>query len=388
MNITKTLGLLAPAALALATSAHAQLPVEQIRLGTPSYAGTGCPLGSTSATLSPDGQSLSILFGAFQAEAGGSTGRTIDRKACNIAIPVGVPQGYTVSVIKIDYRGFDSLPLSASATFDAEYFFAGQNGPAYHKSFNGAEDGNFTLNNQLVAQSAVWSPCGADVNLRTNTNISVVTNQNNEQAMLSIDSADITSGVVYQLQWQRCNGGPVPTPYPQPTPYNPYPTPYPTPYNPYPTPYPQPTPILYPQPTFGPCVINSYNDPRGYMGYSVTDGSGRVIGTTAQYPQAMNIAQSAQQQRMCSGIVNAAQGQGPYNPNPYNPNPYNPNPTPVYGSPVGHGYGQNFCNVMQGGNAYGQQFFRVTDRAGRIIYNASSYQDAQRVQQTDQRCFQ
>ena len=401
MNIRKTLSLIAPAALALSSAAHAQVPVQQIRLGTPSYAGTGCPLGTTSASLSPDGQSLSILFGAFQAQAGGSSGNTVDRKACDIAIPVGIPQGYTVSVIKIDYRGYNRLPLNASATFDVEYFFAGQNGPAYHKSFIGAQDGNFTLNNALVAASTVWSPCGEDVNLRTNTSIAVQTNQNNEQTLFTLDSADITSGVIYQLQWQRCNvGGPLPTQ--QPTPYQPQPTPYqPAPYQPQPTPYqpaPQP-PVLYPpMPALGPCIINAYNDPRGFLGYMVKDGTGRVLGTTVQYAQAISIAQQSQQQGFCSGIVNNAPNPGAPNPYPAppipQPAPYHPVPAPapgptgpVYGSPVGHGTA-SYCQVMQGGNAMGQRFFRVVDRMGRIIYNASSYADGQRVAQTDQRCFQ
>ena len=405
MKIRNALSLLAPAALAMSASALAQsVPVEQIRLGTPSYAGTGCPLGTVSATLSPDAQSLSILFGAFQAQAGGSSGNTVDRKACNIAIPVGVPQGFTVSVIKIDYRGYNRLPINASATFDVEYFFAGQNGPAYHKSFVGATDGNFTLNNQLVATSTVWSACGSDVNLRTNTSIAVQTNQYNEQSMFTLDSADISSGVQYQLQWKRCNLGPTPpaptpyppapTPYPQPTPYNPYPqpTPYnpypqPTPYNPYPQPQPQPTPVLYPPiPALGPCIINSYLDQRGFQVYMVKDGTGRVLGNTVQYAQAISMAQDAQRMGFCSSIVNNAPN--PNAPNPYPapaPNPYPPQPQPPIPAP---GPRQTYCQVMQGGNAQGQRFYRVIDRMGRIIYNAQNYNDGLRVAQTDQRCFQ
>ena len=259
--------------------AHAQLPTNQIQLGTPSYNGTGCPLGTVSATLSPDAQSLSILFGAFQAEAGGTSGKTVDRKACQIAVPVRVPQGYSVSVIKIDYRGYKRLPYNASGTFDVEYFFAGRNGPAYHKNFVGAEDGNFTLNNTLVATANVWSDCGADVNLRTNTSIAVQTNQFNEQTMLTLDSADISSGVIYQLSWRQCgmNGGGGNT--------GGYPSPYPGNGgngggNSGGYPYPGNNGGNYPG--MGPCVINSYYDSRGYQLYMIKDGMGRVVGNTVQ----------------------------------------------------------------------------------------------------------
>jgi hypothetical protein len=64
-----------------------------ISLGKPGYGGTGCPEGTVSATLSPDAKSLSLLFDHYQISVGGATGKSFDRKSCNIAIPVHVPQG-------------------------------------------------------------------------------------------------------------------------------------------------------------------------------------------------------------------------------------------------------------------------------------------------------
>ena len=104
----------------LATLAHA----DDISLGQPGYGGTGCPGGSVSATLSPDSKSLSILFDQYQVEAGGDTGKTFDRKSCNIAIPVHVPQGLSISVLAIDYRGYNNVPVGGNTNFNVEYFFA------------------------------------------------------------------------------------------------------------------------------------------------------------------------------------------------------------------------------------------------------------------------
>lgn len=72
--------------------------VDGITLGEPGYGGTGCPSGSVSATLSPDATSLSLLFDKYQVAVGGTTGESFDRKSCNIAIPVRVPQGFSVSI--------------------------------------------------------------------------------------------------------------------------------------------------------------------------------------------------------------------------------------------------------------------------------------------------
>src|SRR3954467_5616314 len=88
-------------ALLLATT---QVQADDIRLGQPAYGGTGCPGGSASVALSPDQQAISILFDQYVAQAGGSV--AFDRKNCNIAIPIHVPQGFSVSVLAIDYRGF------------------------------------------------------------------------------------------------------------------------------------------------------------------------------------------------------------------------------------------------------------------------------------------
>src|SRR4051812_29902908 len=108
-----------------------------ITLGQPITGGSGCPAGSAAAVLSPDGKNLSILFDQYQALAGGTSGLQFDRKACSVAIPVHVPQGYSVSILKIDYRGFNAIPSGGSSTFGVEYFFAGTHGPGFSKQFYG-----------------------------------------------------------------------------------------------------------------------------------------------------------------------------------------------------------------------------------------------------------
>lgn len=177
---------------------------DQLSLGTPSLGGNGCPGGSASAALSPDGTSLSILFDSFIAEAGSATGRRVDRKSCNIAIPVHVPNGLSVSIFSIDYRGFNALPSGGRAMFNAEYFFAGRVGPRYSRTFVGPLTDEYLVNNQLAVGAMVWSPCGADTILRTNASITAISNSWSQQAMSTVDSADIQAGVIYHLRTRRC----------------------------------------------------------------------------------------------------------------------------------------------------------------------------------------
>lgn len=198
MTLTKTL--LSAALLSLSAVAFAQ---NDIALGEPGYGGNGCPAGSASVTLSPDQKSLSLIFDQFITEAGPSVGKQIDRKSCNIAIPVHVPSGFSISVIAVDYRGFVSLPRAASARLQAEYFFAGMQGPRFIKDFRGVQDTDYTFNNQIGVAANVWSPCGADVNLRVNASM-MLTNRGYEDSMATVDSADINAGIVYQIQSRRC----------------------------------------------------------------------------------------------------------------------------------------------------------------------------------------
>ena len=177
----------------------------RLRLGEASYGGSGCPAGTASVTVSPDDQALSVLFDQFIAEAGNTTGRRVDRKACNLTIPVHVPQGFSVAVIQTDYRGFNLIPsYGGMSRLNTEYFWAGVRGPVFSHVYSGPKNDDFTISNGIYTQNLVWTPCGASVNLRVNTTIMAQSNYRMDQTMMMVDSADITGGLVYHLQWKSC----------------------------------------------------------------------------------------------------------------------------------------------------------------------------------------
>lgn len=183
-----------------AASAHAQA----LRIGQPAYGGNGCPAGSASVTVSPGQDAVSILFDQFITEAGQYAGRRIDRKSCNLSIPIQVPNGYSVAVFKVDYRGYNAVPRGGYNRFDAEYFWAGARGPKISRQFNGPLNDNYTVTDNLVASTLVWAPCGASVNLRVNASMMSMANSRMEDTLGTVDSADLSSGLVYHIRWQRC----------------------------------------------------------------------------------------------------------------------------------------------------------------------------------------
>jgi hypothetical protein len=187
------------------TVAAVQAEAQSLTLGQPAYGGTGCPAGSASVTISPDSTALSILFDSYIAEAGNTTGRRVDRKSCNIAIPVNVPNGYSVAVFQVDYRGFNSVPGNGAYTrMNAEYFWAGSQGPTFARTWQGPSNSDFTFSNGLIATALVWTPCGASVNLRVNSSAMAQSNSRMDQTMIGVDSADVSSGLIYHLQMRRC----------------------------------------------------------------------------------------------------------------------------------------------------------------------------------------
>jgi hypothetical protein len=191
-------------AIAMGLMISSAAMAETLVLGEPQYGGNGCPAGSASATVSPDGSAISILFDQYIAEAGNTTGRRIDRKSCNLAVPVQVPQGYSVAVFQVDYRGFNAVPVGGMNRFDVEYFWAGARGPRLTRTFTGPTNQDFSLSDNLMAQTLVWTPCGESVNLRINSSMMAQSNARMEQTMGIVDSADISSGLVYHVQWRRC----------------------------------------------------------------------------------------------------------------------------------------------------------------------------------------
>jgi hypothetical protein len=194
--------LLTLAILALGLSAQAQ-----IRLGVPSYGGTGCPSGSASVSLTDDQRILSVLFDSFVAQAPSMQGAQFDRKACNLRIPVSVGPGYQVALIAFDYRGFAAIPNGGRGSFEARYAYVGQARPAiFRKNFAPGRADNYSLRNELISTTIDWSPCstGRDLMMTVDANILAVTNSANQATNVSIDSVDVEAGLLYAIQLRRC----------------------------------------------------------------------------------------------------------------------------------------------------------------------------------------
>ena len=171
-------------------------------LGDPVVEGNGCPEGTYSVVLSPDGTELTILFSAFTAET--DQYHTYDFANCNIAVPIDVPSGITIGLIGVDYRGLSYIPTGGVGALSREYFFAGTQGP-HMTSFISEYDNFYQFYYPDDLPFIAWSICGDDVIARSNATVFVSRPLvSPSEAMMTVFSEDWDLSILFYLTWGYC----------------------------------------------------------------------------------------------------------------------------------------------------------------------------------------
>jgi hypothetical protein len=178
------------------------------------HGGTGCPQGTLKATISPDGQAVTVNFDAYVAEVSPETSPTV-RMFCDINLPLNTPPGWQYSVVELDYRGYLSLDPDVEARQTSEYYFQGQQGPSFSSVWYGPEDRDFDFSDVIGIETheQAWSPCGEQRHLTLKTSM-VLNNRHNRHGfgLISTDSIDAEIYHMYSLLWRQCSDGPVTSP--------------------------------------------------------------------------------------------------------------------------------------------------------------------------------
>jgi hypothetical protein len=88
---------------------------QTVRIANLKAEGDGCRNGRVTAITAPDGSSFSLLFDEFSVEAGGVVNKAVASRSCRVRFDVQVPVKKKLKVLRLDYRGFASLPKGAKA---------------------------------------------------------------------------------------------------------------------------------------------------------------------------------------------------------------------------------------------------------------------------------
>lgn len=202
-----------------AAPAMAQTP-PGIRIHSIQAVGTGCPVGSYNATISPDAQTFSLLLDNFIAES--SMQKPIVRLNCELRVNFQVPAGWTFAVTSADYRGFAYAEVGTQVTHQALYSFDGskprnerpgyENGGTYNfraQEFRGPYNDSYYIRHQVDPRTAPWAACNANsIQSLYITTYLMARNLNLSSLLTAQITLDSIDGQVqsqrYQLAWKQC----------------------------------------------------------------------------------------------------------------------------------------------------------------------------------------
>lgn len=164
----------------------------------------GCPEGSYSIVMSPDGTTLSILFDQFTVESGKT-----QRKVCRISAPLKLPANKSIGVYKVDYRGFAKLAAKQEAGLDVQYFLGPQgneHGRVFKRKIKGPHESDYLFTENIGAGQMKRVGCGAAAVLNVGITLSLDGDLRRDAAMASLDTADGAPGgaLVYHLDLKKC----------------------------------------------------------------------------------------------------------------------------------------------------------------------------------------
>jgi len=169
----------------------------------------GCPEGSYSIVLSPDGAALSLLFDQFTIESGRIAGSEIQRKVCRISSPLNLPANHSIGVYKVDYRGFAKLGAKQQAELDVQYFLGprdNEHGRVFKRKIKGPKEGDYLFSETIGAGQMKRAGCGAAALLNVGITLSLDAKQQTAQAMASLDTTDAApvGALVFHLNLKKC----------------------------------------------------------------------------------------------------------------------------------------------------------------------------------------
>ena len=147
--------------------------------------------------IAPDKTSLSILFDDMTVTAAG-------KRSCAIDVDLGLPEGMSLGVYRVDYRGFANLARKEEATLAVEFALGPKgNGRSFKRTVRGAATDEFVFTENIGAGLMKRVGCGTEARLSGLVSLELA---GTGDAMATLDSGDGTTrrGLEYKFNLKKC----------------------------------------------------------------------------------------------------------------------------------------------------------------------------------------
>lgn len=172
------------------------------------HGGTGCPQDAKLAYTA--GQSLdqsieaTLTTAEFSVGAGSSYTIVDSRKNCQWNVALSVPAGYKYQVASSRYKGALNLATGTTAVQKATYYYAGETFQwESENEFSGPLKSHYWIED-VLPQSAPWSPCGRQANLNINSQVRVDNEANPKASGSATGSINNEISLSLDVRWAKC----------------------------------------------------------------------------------------------------------------------------------------------------------------------------------------
>jgi hypothetical protein len=146
---------------------------------------------------------ITFRFESFRALVGGTGAKRINRKTCNLAIPVTLPPNYKLATFELKVLGEAILPKNTKLKFTSEMFFPSEKGEKFVSDLSGGGRKKFNLTHK--PEKFLWTGCGGATTLRINTSLLLKTNQEKDVAEANLNFDEVDGEIVLGLKVEKCD---------------------------------------------------------------------------------------------------------------------------------------------------------------------------------------
>lgn len=180
---------------------------SDIKINSITHGGSGCKQDTIGKMIASDGTSFTLIYDDFIVELGPDVSRRESRKFCQLTVDMDYPEGWTYTLVSLDYRGFFDLDESVVGHQETKYYFQGETQEiAFASDLYGQQTKDYQYRD-VLAIDALYSPCNErkPLNIKTDIRLANTDRRNHDASgIMTVDSTDLSLSHTFGIRWERC----------------------------------------------------------------------------------------------------------------------------------------------------------------------------------------